>query len=341
MKVHLNTLFVTTDACWLSKDGETVKISLHHETLLRLPLHNLAGIVMLGWEIGISPQLMYECTQRNISMSFCNPYGKFLASVQGPMSGNVLLRRAQYKLADNAEAYILIAREMIAAKIANARTLLLRAARTYQLPESVTQSIQALASACRLARQCTDPASLRGIEGNAAEQYFSALSLCQTTVDPKLIFTGRSKRPPLDMFNALLSFLYTMLAHDTRSALESVGLDSAVGFLHRDRPGRPSLALDLMEEFRAPLADRLALSIFNRKQLTSKDFTQELTGAFILTDEARKRVLTAWQERKNETIIHPVLQEKTTLGLLIYIQAQLLARHLRGDHPSYIPFIWK
>lgn len=328
MKKHLNTLFVTLEGCWLSKDGDTVKVNAEGTCLLRVPLHNLEGIVTLGWDIGVSPYLMGACAERGITLSFCNPYGKFLAGVQGFMKGNILLRREQYRWADDEARWVGVAREMIGAKIANCRSLLLRAQRTYG--KDLSEAIDRLAAFCRMARGCNSGDMLRGIEGSAAETYFSCLSHCQRTEDPELVFESRNRRPPKDCFNALLSFLYSLLCHDARSALESSGIDAAAGFLHRDRPGRPGMALDLMEEFRAPLADRLALTLINRKQISSDDFDKEESGAVFLKEDSRKKVLNAWQERKKTVLVHPFLQEKTTLGLLIHIQALLLARHLRG-----------
>ncbi|MEG0428105.1 MAG: type I-C CRISPR-associated endonuclease Cas1c [Akkermansia sp.] len=341
MKKHLNTLFITREGCWLSKDGETVKVNQDKECILRVPLHNLEGIVTLGWDIGVSPHLMGACAERGISISFCSPYGKYLAGVQGFMHGNVLLRREQYRQADDEMKWIQVSREMIGAKIANGRTLLMRAQRTYGEDESIQYAVSQMASLCKQARMCTNGERLRGLEGNAAEIYFSALSRCQRTEESELVFDGRNRRPPQDCFNALLSFLYCLLCHDAKSALESAGLDSAVGFLHRDRPGRPSMALDLMEEFRSPMADRMTLTLLNRKQISSKDFDREESGAVFLKDDSRKVVITSWQEKKAETIIHPYLQEKTTIGLLVHLQAQLLARYLRGDVDAYAPFIWK
>lgn len=339
MKKHLNTLFVTLEGCWLSKDGDTVKVNAEGTCLLRVPLHNLEGIVTLGWDIGVSPYLMGACTERGITLSFCNPYGKFLAGVQGFMKGNILLRREQYRWADDEARWVGVAREMIGAKIANCRSLLLRAQRTYG--KDLSEEVDRLAAFCRMARGCNSGDMLRGIEGSAAETYFSCLSHCQRTEDPELVFESRNRRPPKDCFNALLSFLYSLLCHDARSALESSGIDAAAGFLHRDRPGRPGMALDLMEEFRAPLADRLALTLINRKQISSDDFDKEESGAVFLKEDSRKKVLNAWQERKKTVLVHPFLQEKTTLGLLIHIQALLLVRHLRGDLDCYPPFIGK
>ena len=310
MKKHLNTLFVTLEGCWLSKDGDTVKVNSEGTCLLRVPLHNLEGIVTLGWDIGVSPYLMGACAERGITLSFCNPYGKFLAGVQGFMKGNILLRREQYRWADDEARWVGVAREMIGAKIANCRSLLLRAQRTYG--KDLSEAVDRLAAFCRMARGCSSGDMLRGIEGSAAETYFSCVSHCQRTEEPELVFEGRNRRPPKDCFNALLSFLYSLLCHDARSALESAGIDAAAGFLHRDRPGRPGMALDLMEEFRAPLADRLALTLINRKQISADDFDKEESGAVFLKEDSRKKVLNAWQERKKTVLVHPFLQEKTT-----------------------------
>lgn len=340
MKRHLNTLFVTLEGAWLSKDGEAVDVRHEKVSKLRVPLHNLDGIVTLGWDIGMSPGLMQACAAGGVTVSFCNPYGKFLAAAVGFSPGNVMLRRQQYRVADDKAAAVLVAREMVAAKITNCRTVLLRAARDHGR-EEMESAGRRLACRAQDARLCSDLDILRGIEGDAADTYFQHLSACTTHGDPALLFEGRSRRPPRDPFNCLLSFLYSLLAHDCRSALESTGLDAAVGFLHRDRSGRPGMALDLMEEFRPMLADRLALSLLNRKQLNARDFETQEAGAVLLRETARKAVLTAWQERKQEEITHPFLGEKTTVGLLVHLQARLLARHLRGDLDAYPPFLWK
>lgn len=340
MKRHLNTLFITLEGAWLTKDGEAVDVRHEKTSRLRVPLHNLDGIVTLGWDIGMSPGLMQACAEAGVTVSFCNPHGKFMAAAVGFSPGNVILRRQQYRVADDPPAAVLVAREMVAAKIANCRTVLMRAARDHGREEMETAA-RRLANRALDARRCTDLDALRGIEGDAADTYFQHLSGCSTHGDAALQFTKRSRRPPLDPFNCLLSFLYSLLAHDCRSALESTGLDAAVGFLHRDRSGRPGMALDLMEEFRPMLADRLALSLTNRKQLGIRDFEIQETGAVLLRDPARKVVLTAWQERKQEEITHPFLGEKTTVGLLTHLQARLLARHLRGDLDAYPPFLWK
>ncbi|WPX39927.1 type I-C CRISPR-associated endonuclease Cas1c [Akkermansia sp. N21116] len=342
MKQHLNTLFVTREGVWLAKDGETVSIQEKGNTLMRVPLHNLESIMTMGWDIAVSPQLMAACVEQGISLSFCSPHGRFFASATGATRGNVLLRRTQYRWADDAERGLHIAREMITAKVLNCRNVLMRASRDHPDAQSALQpAIDGLAASIRQIRKVDAAASLLGFEGQAADIYFSAFPHMISNSHRAFVFSGRNRRPPRDAVNAVLSFLYSLLAHDCRSALEACGLDSFVGFFHRDRPGRAGLALDLMEEFRAPLADRMALSLINRQQLDMKDFEYEASGAVLLREESRKKVITAWQERKKEQIIHPFLQEKMTIGFLPHIQARLLSRHLRGDIDSYPPMIWK
>lgn len=342
MKQHLNTLFVTREGVWLSREGETVCVQDHGTTLMRVPLHNLESIVTMGWDIAASPQLMAACAEKNISLSFCSPYGRFLAASTGFTPGNVLLRRAQYRTADDEGSSLVIAREMIAAKILNARNVLMRATRDHPgTLDALGSLIDELMPCVRSARLATSRAELLGIEGHAADVYFSAFPALITTRTQSFVFVGRNRRPPKDATNALLSFLYALLAQDCRSGVEACGLDAAVGFFHRDRPGRPGLALDLMEEFRAPLADRLALSLINRQQISEKDFTFEASGAVFLKEDSRKTVIAAWQERKKEVIVHPFLQEKMTIGFLPHIQARLLARFVRGDLDAYPPMIWK
>ncbi|MEM7013960.1 MAG: type I-C CRISPR-associated endonuclease Cas1c [Verrucomicrobiota bacterium] len=344
MKRHLNTLFVTTEGAWLRKDGQAVAVDVEKETKLRVPLHNLDGIVALGWDIGMSPQLMAACAEADVAISFHNPHGKFLAAVRGPVSGNVLLRREQYRQADDEAKTLKIAAQIVAVKIMNCRTVLVRAARETSSGEPAPElehAIRYLGNRIDAARSAANPDSLRGIEGEAATAYFGVFQQLLKVDDPAFVFERRSKRPPLNRINALLSFLYAMLTHDLRSALEGVGLDPQVGFLHRDRPGRPSLALDLMEEFRAYFADRLALSLINRQQLQAKDFRVRESGAVQLKDDARKLVLKSYQERKQKELRHPFLDEKMTLGLLPHIQARLFSRYLRGDLDIYPPFIWK
>lgn len=343
MKQHLNTLFVTTQDAYLAKEGLSVAVRIDGEVRLRLPVHNLGGIVCFG-RVGASPALMGLCAEMGVCISFLTEHGRFRARVTGFTPGNVLLRREQYRRADDPAACAPIIRSMLAGKIANARSVLLRAVRDHP----GRPGARALESAAGLLLQSLDiisretsPDRLRGLEGEAATIYFSVFNDLITNPDPDFAFTTRSRRPPLDRVNALLSFLYAMLAHDARAACEAAGLDAAVGFLHRDRPGRPGLALDLMEEFRAFLADRLALSLINRGQVSPKGFTVTESGAVQMNEATRKEVVAAYQRRKQETITHPFLDEKTTVGLLIHLQARLLARHLRGDLDAYPPFIWK
>lgn len=346
MRRHLNTIYVTTDGAWLRKDGANLVVEHDGTERGRAPLHMLGGIVTFS-RVGASPALLHACAQSGIVVSFLDPNGRFLARVEGPRSGNVLLRRIQYRAVDDAARTLKIVRGIVAAKTVNQRTVVRRALRDYgqSLDESAIAQLQAverrLSDVARRALASSEVSSLRGLEGEAASAYFSIFDRLLRVNDATLSFKGRSRRPPLDRVNALLSFLYAMLGHDCRAALEAHGLDPQVGFLHADRPGRASLALDLMEELRPVLADRLALSLINRRQLQAKDFRVEEGGATSLTDDARKRVLVAYQERKKEYLVHPFLNESLNLGLVVHIQAQLLARHLRGDLDAYPAFFWK
>jgi CRISPR-associated protein Cas1 len=342
MKKHLNTLFITLEGAWLGKDGEAVIVRHEHETKIRVPLHNLDGIVALGWDISCSAPLMAACAEKGVTLSFCTPYGKFQAAVRGFTSGNVLLRREQYRRADDEAASVAISRHMIAAKVANQRTVLMRAIRDHGGDErsaKLNATCIELAYNAQVTSREGSLDTLRGIEGDAAKRYFEVFPHLIT--NPDFTFDGRVKRPPTDPVNALLSFLYAMLAHDCRSACETVGLDPQVGFLHRDRPGRASLALDLMEELRPVLADRLVLSLINRQQVKATDFITQENGAVKMKDSSRKAVLVAYQERKQQELEHPFLGEKVTLGLVCHLQARLLARHLRGDLDAYPAFLWK
>lgn len=346
MRRQLNTLYVTTDGAWLSKDGANIVMSVDHQERVRLPAHMLESLVCFG-RVLVSPPLLGYCAEQKICVSFLTSYGKFLARVEGPVSGNVLLRREQYRVADDPARCAAIVRSTLTGKLYNQRTVLGRGLRDYgtQLTETDRTAMEhAHLRIKRIIAGLSHDATvdlLRGHEGEAAQAYFATFDHLIRVSDAELHFHGRSRRPPLDAINALLSFLYTLITHDCRSALESVGLDPAVGFLHRDRPGRPGLALDLTEEFRALLADRLVLSLINRRQVTAKDFRTMDSGAVLLKDDARKTVLTAYQERKRELLLQPFLDEKVTIGLLPFIQAQLLARHLRGDLDAYPPFLWK
>lgn len=338
MKKLLNTVYVTTEGAALRKDGENLVAEVEGAEKARVPLHMLASVVAFG-PVLVTPALIGTCAERGITIALLDRNGRFQARIEGPAQGNVLLRRAQYKAADTGED---IVRSIVLGKIANQRAVLRRALRDMDGPcpamEQATDRMAHILRRVQLTDQTTD--QLRGSEGEAANLYFAVFDRLILSPDPELRWTTRSRRPPLDAMNALLSFLYTLLTHDCRSACESVGLDPAVGFLHRDRPGRPSLALDLTEELRAPLADRLALSLVNRRQLRAGDFHKNDNGAVLLTDEGRKTVLTAWQERKREQRLHPFLVEKAPFGLVPHLQAQLLARHLRGDIDAYPPWFW-
>ncbi len=339
MKTHLNTLFITKEETYLAKDGAAVDIRHDGKSLLRIPLHNLQGIVALGWDIGASAQLMAACAEAGVTLSFCSPQGKFMAAIRGFTSGNILLRRAQYRIADNPEETRKMASAFVAAKLANSRTILLRATRDHGSDSDLESAAQFLKRSAETAFSSLDTDSIRGIEGDSAARYFAVFPrLIQT---PGFEFLGRVRRPPTDAVNALLSFAYSLLAHDCRSALESVGLDPQCGFLHRDRPGRPSLALDLMEEFRSVVADRCVLTLINRKQITHADFIHRETGAVELKEDSRKQFLIAWQERKQDEITHPFLNEKISFGLLPFIQARLLARTIRGDLDAYPAYIYR
>ena len=343
MKQLLNTLFVTTQGSYLSKEGDTVLVNQEHEVKLRVPIHNLGSIVCFG-NVLCSPFLLGLCGERNVTLSFLTENGRFLARVHGPVSGNVLLRREQYRRADDPATSAEVARSVVTAKIANSRIVLQRAMRDGPELADSTPMKQALEDMQQYIKTLQDQPTvdqIRGIEGSAAATYFGVFDHLINANKEYFFFKERSRRPPLDNMNALLSFLYTLLVHDVESALEGVGLDPAVGFLHRDRPGRPGLALDLMEELRAYLVDRLALSLVNRQQVKPEGFTKTESGAVTMNDETRKTVLVAWQKRKQEEITHLFLQEKVSLGLLAHVQAQILARYLRGELEGYPPFLWR
>ncbi|MDY0376028.1 MAG: type I-C CRISPR-associated endonuclease Cas1c [Desulfobacterium sp.] len=343
MKKHLNTLFVTTQGAYLAKDGETVAVRIEQKTVFQIPIHTLDGIVCFG-SIGCSPYLMGFCAERDVTISFLTEYGRFLAMVKGPVSGNVLLRRKQFRMADDAIISAQVAGFILTGKIANCRTVLERSLRDHQERinhEAVKKVSTRLLVYLQKEMQKDDLEKLRGIEGDSAHQYFGVFDELIFQQKESFVFSGRNRRPPTDRVNCLLSFVYTLIVHDVRSALESVGLDPAVGFLHRDRPGRPSLALDMMEEFRPFLADRLVLSMINRGQVKSDGFTIKESGAVHMDDETRKTVLTTYQKRKQENLTHPFLNEKVQIGNLFFIQALLLARFIRGDLDGYPPFIWK
>jgi len=343
MKQHLNTLFVTTQGAYLYKHGEAVAVRIEKKDRLRVPLNNIGSIACFG-RVACSPPLLGACGQRGVSVSFLTERGRFLAAVNGFTPGNVLLRRTQYRRADDPEASAELARACVIGKLVNLRTVLRRTAREHGQSESarkLTGAANRIDHAVQLLDRRTSLDVVRGMEGESSATYFEVFDHLITAQKEPFKFTKRSRRPPLDRINAVLSFLYSMLALDARAACEATGLDAAVGFLHRDRPGRPSLALDLMEELRPILADRLALSLVNRQQIKASGFRIEPTGAVLMGDTTRREVLAAYQRRKQETITHPFLGEKMTLGLVVHIQARLFARHLRGDLDAYPPFVWK
>jgi CRISP-associated protein Cas1 len=342
VKKHLNTLYITSDDAYLSKERETFVVEVGGKKVFQAPIHSIENIVCFGFK-PLTPALMAFCAENNVGISFLSENGKFLARVYGAQQGNVLLRKAQYALADNELESLKIARPIIAAKVSNYRNLLQRHQRNH--PESCSDGVVGAATTLGLRLADIERAesldALRGYEGECASLYFGVLSSLITTQQEDFVFTTRTKRPPLDPANALLSFLYAILANDVRSALETTGLDPQVGFLHQLRSGRPSLALDIMEEFRAYLGDRIMLNLINLRQVTKDDFEIRESGEVRMSDAARKTVLTAYQKRKQEEITHPFLDEKMTVGLLPHIQAQLLARYLRGDIAEYPPFYTK
>jgi CRISPR-associated protein Cas1 len=343
MKQLLNTLYVTTQGAYLAKDGETVLVRVEEESRLRVPIHTLGSIVCFG-RVSCSPALMGMCAEKGVALSFLTENGRFLARVEGPVSGNVLLRREQYRRAENDEQTAAIARSVVIAKVANCRTVLLRAAREKPDGAGCADLEAAALRLLRLGETLQQPLALdtvRGHEGDAARVYFEVFDHLIVEAKDAFFFRGRSRRPPLDNMNALLSFLYTLVTHDVAAALEGVGLDPAVGYLHVDRPGRPSLALDLVEELRPVLADRLGLSLVNRRQVRAEGFRRTESGAVEMDDDTRKEVLVGYQKRKQEEVLHPFLKERVAFGIVPHVQAMLLARYLRGDLDGYPSFLWR
>ncbi len=338
MKKLLNTLYVTTPESYLSKDGLNVVVSANQKEIFRIPIVNIEGIVTFGY-LGASPGLMKLCAEYNVSLCFLSPHGKFIGRFQGPIKGNVLLRTKQWDFTKNEKFALEISKLFIAGKIQNYRNILARFLRDNGNNEKVKEVVGQLKYCKQKALASADLDYLRGVEGDAANRYFEVFSQLILQQKDDFIFTGRNRRPPKDAVNALLSFVYTLIASDMASALETVGLDPYIGFLHTLRPGRVSLALDMMEELRAYLGDRLVLSLINRKQLTIRDFVRQGEDSVVMTDNGRKIILTAWQSRKKETIIHPYLGEKIPIGLLPYAQAMLFARFIRGDLDNYPVFL--
>lgn len=343
MKKLLNTLYITSENKYLSLDGENVVIKEEGTELGRMPLHNLEMIVTFS-RAGASPALMGKCADNNISIVFLTPSGSFLARVEGKTKGNVLLRKKQYEVAADEQESLKIARNTIVGKVYNGRWVIERTIRDHSL-QTDADKLKIVSERLRDKipdiRISNNKDQLRGIEGELASQYFSVFDELILQQKEDFYFHERNRRPPLDRVNALLSFVYTLLASMMAASLETVGLDPCVGFLHGDRPGRYSLALDMMEELRPALADRFVLRLINKRMVGKTDFIEKEDGAILLTDDARKRVLDEWQKRKQEQIIHPYLKEKIQWGMVPYMQAMFLARYLRGDIDAYPPFLWK
>jgi CRISP-associated protein Cas1 len=335
LKKLLNTLYITRPECYLHKERETVVIKQGDNKLGQFPMLALQNILCFG-QVSVSPGLMAACLESGVGLSFFTEFGKFQAQVMGMPKGNVLLRRTQYRWADDEEKSVSVARLMIAAKVGNCRAVLMREQRNHGTSDALTHAAEKMAALLENIRHARNVPQLMGLEGEAASVYFGVFNSLLRSHGFE--FSGRVRRPPGDPVNALLSFAYVLLASECASALAGVGLDPYVGFLHQDRPGRKSLALDLMEELRAPLADRFVLTLINRGQMKLDDFVTEASGAVRLKDDARKTFLTAYQERKKESLKHPYLEESIELGLLPHAQALLLARHLRGDMQHYTPF---
>jgi len=342
MKKLLNTLFVTTQGSYLHRDGETATVRRDDTIVLRLPIHNLQSIVCFG-RITVSPPLMQLCAERGVLISYLSETGEFFARVQGAVQGNVLLRRQQYRIADDVPRSSSIAQAIVMAKVANSRSVLQRAQRERPVASATLETASGLLARTleRMLARAFPVDEARGLEGDAARTYFQVFPELIVSQKEHFQFRGRTRRPPLDSVNAMLSFSYTLLAHDCSAALEGVGLDPYVGYLHLDRPGRASLALDLMEELRAVLADRLVLTLINRKQVQPNGFRTTESGAVVMEEATRKTLLKTWQEKKQEEIRHPFLDQSIPWGMLPHAQALLLARHLRGDLDAYPAFVWK
>lgn len=343
MKTLLNTLFITTPSAYLSLEGANILVNKEETVLGRVPLHNLEQVITLGYA-GASPALMYACAERNIALTFLSPTGKFRARVVGESRGNVVLRKKQYRVSDDEAASCLIARNFIVGKVFNQRWVIERTTRDHELRidlEKFKKVSSDLSSSLGEIREVTDLEILRGYEGQAASRYNLVFDEMILQQKKDFYFYGRNRRPPLDNVNAMLSFAYTLLTNDMVSALEAVGIDPYVGFLHRDRPGRASLALDMIEELRAIYADRFVLTLINKRVVNSSGFIKKENGAVIMDDVTRKIFINAWQEKKQQKIRHPYLGEKISWGLVPYAQALLLARYLRGDLDEYPPFLWK
>ncbi len=342
MKKHLNTLYITTQGSYVHKQRETLIIEHDGKKVFQIPIHGIWNVVCFG-NVLISPFAIGFCAENNVGLAFFTERGRFLGRVVGPQSGNILLRKHQYRIADDKQQSIRYVQALLAAKIGNSRAVLMRALRNHEFEDEgkIQIAITRLGHYLQKVKSCQDIEIARGIEGESASVYFSVFNHLILHQKPEFNFSGRNRRPPLDRINCLLSFIYALVTNDIESALQGVGLDPSAGFLHTDRPGRASLALDIIEEFRACLADRLALSLVNLKQVDSNGFIISPNGAVEMESGTRKAVLIAYQKRKSEEITHPFLNEKVEMGLLFHVQALLLARTIRGDMDYYPPYIWR
>lgn len=342
MKKLLNTIYITNPDVFVSLEGETIVIRSEDKVSTKVPLHNIEQIVCFNY-LGVSPALMQACVEKNIGLCFLTPYGKFQARVIGPVHGNVLLRKKQYAISESETDCVPFAQSFLLGKIGNCRKVIERAIRDHEMALNVDRLQDAssfIKELLRMIPECKNLQELLAFEGSAAKAYFGIFNELILQQKEDFIFLDRSRRPPLDKVNALLSFLYSLLAHETASALETVGLDPYVGLYHQDRPGRASLALDMMEELRPVMVDRLVLSLINRKQVNAKGFIQKESGGVIMDDSTRKIVIKSWQDKKQEKIKHPYLKEEVPYGLLPYVQALLLAKSIRGELDGYPPFFW-
>lgn len=340
MRILLNTLYVTTPEAYLSKDGLNVVVSVKQEEIFRIPIHNIEQIVTFGY-MGASPGLMKLCADSNVSLTFLSPQGRYVSRSQGATRGNVLLRKAQYRYSDDASYALHLSKLFVGGKIQNYRNILRRFIRDNGADEAIACAAEELGRCKEKVLAADNADSVRGFEGEAATAYFRVFSHLLLNQKADFVFEGRNRRPPKDAVNAMLSFVYTLICNDVTAALETVGLDPYVGFMHTLRPGRASLALDLMEELRAYLGDRLVLSLINRKQITIKDFVRQGDEGIVMTDSGRKTILTAWQSRKKEQITHPYLNERVSIGLIPHIQSMLLARFIRKELDDYPVFLIK
>lgn len=342
MKKLQNSLYITKDGAYLHKQRETLlieqKVDGEKQKLMQLPIHSIGNIFCFG-NIMVSPQLLGFCGENGTHLAFFDRHGRFLANVVGKQTGNVLLRRQQFSVKEQSANEL--AKHIVAAKVRSSRMLLLRFRRNHSSTPQLEKAIKRLKQIIEQLKGVTAYGTILGLEGEAASHYFLAFADMFKSNESKLLFNKRTRRPPKDPVNAVISLLYSVLGQEISGALQGVGLDPQVGFLHKERPGRNSLALDLLEEFRAYIVDSIALKLFNNKTLTTKDFEADCLGGVIIKDAARKLVFQAYQAKKQEEVMHPFLQEKVQVGLLPHIQAMLLARHLRGDLAHYPPFVIK